>query len=240
MCRTGQHWIRKTKNLLSCDTCLWLVCSVQCFWLWKLHRAIVSDWWYTQQTLWKLLGLLTWTDAEGWAGKKGGEGGASKCSCLDRTETEDCVKSSVHVPEVEALFCSLLKGIIFSPTSMSLFVLHGHHLILEVTQALAKALLLQAAALYHLKLEERQLQARAWSSPNCSEGKFSSTWKRRVGFIYLHFPLKSKPFSTAVRWTSSSPGLAQWAVFILPMLGLWHSHCRASTLVLLLSDPFPC
>lgn len=132
------------------------------------------------------------------------------------------------------------RELFFSLTSMSLFVLHGHHLILEVTQALPKALLLQAAALYHLKLEERQFQARAWSSPNCSEGKFSSTWKRRVGFIYLHFPLKSKPFSTAVRWNRSSPGLAQWAVFILPMLGLWHSHCRASTLVLLLSDPFPC
>lgn len=40
---------------------------------------------------------------------------------------------------------------------MSLFVLHGHHLSLEVTQALAKALLLQAAALYCLVLEERQL-----------------------------------------------------------------------------------
>lgn len=93
--------------------CLWLVCSVQCLWPWKLHRAIVSDWWYTQQTPWKFLGLLPWTDAEGWAGKKGGEGGASKCSCLDRTEY--CVKSSVHVPEIKALFCPLLKGITFSP-----------------------------------------------------------------------------------------------------------------------------
>lgn len=75
----------------------------------------MNDGWYSQQTPWKVLGLLTWTDAEGWARKKGGEGGASKCSCLDRTETEDCVKSSIHVPEVEALSCSLLKGINFSP-----------------------------------------------------------------------------------------------------------------------------
>jgi len=125
-------WIRKTKDLLRCDTCFWLVCSGY----WNCtEQLFVSD--DTQQTPWKAHCLLPWTDAEGWAGKRGGEGGASRCSCLDRMKSESCVRVWPMSPRARHSPLPFWGELFFPHFSVTLCV-RGHPLVLEVKRAAPK------------------------------------------------------------------------------------------------------
>lgn len=93
-------WVRKTKDLLKSNTCLWLVFSVQWGMLLGIEIALSNCQWLMipsrphgnlSAPLPPPLPLAQ--NAESWAGKRvGKEEPPDRYSCLDRMETESCVR----------------------------------------------------------------------------------------------------------------------------------------------------
>lgn len=134
----------------------------------------------------KFLGLLNWTDAEGWAGKKGREGGASKCPCLDRMKTEDCVKVQFMCLKLRHSAVPFGRELFFPHFNVTLrvawssFTTGGHTVPYQGSVVAGSSPLPSDTG-------ERQLQARAWSPLTVLKDNCRSHGKEELGLFACIF-----------------------------------------------------